>query len=177
MIKWFMVDALEKWSVQSLVDNYPEWWATRHIVAFGQRFIQRRASYRFDKRLILTKHPTILDRIRSGYTYARYMTLQGNQRLIEATADSLYIYCYFLQRQDALAFATAIHVPRYLVALWKRAWQEIIHLLFSQTDSGTSTYLLMAITLEVIYHDQIGDWINTEDVVLTPPTDEELSLI
>ena len=172
-----MVDAIEKWLAQCLVDNYPEWWATKHIVSFGQRIIQRRANYRFDKRLILTKHPTILDRIRSGYAYARFMTLQGNQRLIEATADSLYIYCYFLQRQDALAFATAIHFPRYLVALWKRAWQEIIHLVFHQTDSGTSTYLLIAITLEAIYHEQIGDWIQVDDVDLTPPTEGVVSEI
>lgn len=172
-----MVYAVEKWLLQSLVDNYPEWWTTKHVISFGRRIIQRRTSYRFDKRLILTKHPTILDRIRSGYAYARYMTLQGNQALVEATADALFVHCYFSEKNDALAFATAIHYPRYLKALWKQAWEEIISLVFHRTDSGTSTYLLMAITLEVFFHDQIGDWINTDDVVLTPPSDEELSQI
>ena len=177
MVKWYMVDALEKWLLQSLADNYPEWRATRYFVALGNRIIQRRTSYRFDKRLIQTKHPSIIDRIRAGFAYARYMTLQANQALIESTADALFVHCYFLNKNDALAFATAVHYPRYLKALLKQAWQEITSLVFHHTDSGTSTYLLMAITLEVFYHDQIGDWINTEDVVLTPPTEKELSQI
>jgi hypothetical protein len=177
MIKWYMLDALEKWLLQSLADNYPEWWATKYVVSFGRRIIQRRASYHFDKRLIMTKHPSIIDRIRSGYAYARYMTIKVNQALIEATADALFVHCFFLNKNDALAFATAVHYPRYLKALWKQAWQEITSLVFYRTDSGTSTYLLMAITLEVFFHDQIGDWVNTEDVVLTPPSDEELSQI
>ncbi len=172
-----MLDAVEKWSVQSLVDYYPQWWATKHIVSLGQRFIQQRVSYRFDKRLILTKHPTILDRIKAGYAYARYMTLQGNQYLIEATADALFINTYFLNKRDAIAFATSIHYPRYLVALWKQAWQEIISLLFHQTDSGTPTYLLMAVTLEVLYHVDGDEWIQTENIDLAPPTEEELSQI
>lgn len=172
-----MVDALERWSIKSLADNYPEWWATKYFVALGNKIIQRREDYRFDKRLIMTKHPSIIDRIRAGYAYARYMSLQGHQALVEATADALFVHCYFLEKNDSLAFVTAIHFPRYLKALWKQAWQEIISLVFHRTDSGTSTYLLMAITLEVFYHDQIGVWINTEDVVLTPPTAEELSQI
>jgi hypothetical protein len=170
-----MLDAVEKWSVQSLIDNYPEWWATEHVVSFGQRIIERRADYRFDKRLILTKHPTILDRIRSGYAYARYMSLHGNNYLVDATADALFVNCYFLNKNDALSFATAIHYPRYLVALCKQAWQEISSLVLHRKASGTSTYLLMAITLEVFFHDQIGGWINTEAVVLAPPSEEELS--
>jgi hypothetical protein len=177
MIKYYMLDALEKWSVQSLVDAYPEWRATRYYVALGNRIIQRRISYRFDKRLILTKHPTILDRIKAGFSYARYMTLQGNQALIDATADALFVHCYFLEKYDALAFATTVHYPRYLKALWKQAWEDITSLVFHRTDSGTSTYLLMAITLEVFFHDQIGDWIQTEDVDLAPATEEELSQI
>lgn len=172
-----MLDAVEQNCIQSLADNYPEWWATKYFVALGNSIIQRRTSYRFDKRLIMTKHPTILDRIRSGYAYARYMTLQGNQALAGATADALFVHCYFSDKGDALSFATAVHFPRYLKALWKQAWQEINSLVFYRTDNGTSTYLLMAITLEVFFHDQIGIWINTEDVVLTPPTDEEFSKI
>jgi len=172
-----MVDAVEQRLFQSLIDNYPQWWATKHIVSIGKTIIQRRADYRFDKRLILTKHPTVIHRILAGYTYARYMTLQVNQSLVEATADALFINCYFQDKGDALAFATAIHFPRYLIALWKQAWQEVTSLIFHRIASGASTYLLMAITLEVFYHDQVGDWINTEDVVLDQPSDEELSQI
>lgn len=169
-----MLDALEQWTVQSLVDHYPEWWATKYIVAIGKRIVQRRADYRFDKHLLLTKRPTILDRIRAGYAYARYMTLQGHIALIEVSADALFINCYFLKKEEATAFATAIHFPRYFIALVKRAWQEIFSLIFYQTDHGTSTYLLMAITLEVFFHDQIGDWIQKEEVVLS---DEEYSQV
>lgn len=172
-----MVDALERWSVQSLVDNYPEWWATKHLIAVGQRIIQRRGFYRFDKRLIMTKHPTFLDRIRAGFAYARYMTLQGNQALIEATADALFVHCYFLDKRDALAFTTAVHFPRYLKALWKQAWEEIISLVFHHTDSGTTTYLLMAVTLEVLHHIDGDEWIQTEDIDLAPSTEEELSQV
>ena len=172
-----MLDAAETFIVQQLVDNYPEWWATKHIVAIGKRIVQRRVDYRFDKRLILTKHPTIFDRIRAGYAYARYMTLQGHNALIETSANALFIHCFFLQKEEATAFASAIHFPRYFIALVKRAWQEVFSLIRHQTDHGTSTYLLMAITLEVFYHDQIGAWIQTEDVVLAPPTEEELSQI
>lgn len=173
-----MVDALEKWSVQSLIDNYPEWCAKKHLVAFGHRIIKRRESYRFDKRLIMTKHPSIIDRIRAGYAYARYMTIKVNQAVIEATADALFVHCFFLNKNDALAFATAVHYPRYIKAIWKRAWQEITSLVFHRTNSGTSTYLLMAITLEVFFHEYIGgDWVHIDDVVLTPPTEEEVSQI
>lgn len=169
-----MLDALEGWTVQSLVDHYPKWWATKYIVHIGKQIIQRRADYRFDKRLILTKHPTIFDRIRAGFAYARCMTLQGHNALVEVSADALYVNCYFLQKAEATAFASAIHFPRYFIALVKRAWQEIFSLIRHQIDHGTSTYLLMSITLEVFYHDQIGEWIQTEDVVLS---DEELSQI
>ena len=169
-----MLNALEQKLLQSLGDNYPDWWATKHVVNIGKRLVQHRADYRFDKRLILTKHPTIIDRIRAGYAYARYMTLQGNNYLVDATADALFINCYFLQKDDSIAFASAIHFPRYLSALVKRAWQELYSLIRHQTDSGTSTYVLMAITLEVFFHDQIGEWIQKEDVVLS---DEELSQV
>jgi len=169
-----MNDAFEQWTIQSLVDHYPEWWASKHIVNIGKRIVQHRADYRFDKRLILTKLPTIIDRIRAGYAYARYITLQGNTYLVEATADALFINCFFLKKDDATAFASAIHFPRYLIALVKRAWQEVYSLIRHQTDSGTSTYVLMAITLEVFYHEQLGEWIQTEDVVLS---DEELSQV
>lgn len=172
-----MLDALEGWTVQSLVDHYPEWWATKHIVAIGKRIVQHRADYRFDKQLILTKHPTIIDRIRAGYAYARHKVLQGHIALIEVSADALFINCYFLNKNDATAFASTIHFPRYFIALVKRAWQEAYSLIRHQTDSGTSTYVLMAITLEVLFHDQIGEWIQTEDVVLAPPNDEEYSQI
>lgn len=169
-----MLNALEQKLLQSLGDNYPDWWASKHIVNIGKRLVQHRADYRFDKRLILTKHPTIIDRIRAGYAYSRHMTLQGNNYLVDATADALFINCYFLQKDDATAFASAIHFPRYLIALGKRTWQEVYSLIRHQTDHGTSTYLLMAITLEVFFHDQIGDWIQTEDVILS---DEELSQV
>jgi len=169
-----MLNALEQKLLQSLADNYPDWWASKHIVNIGKQLVQHRADYRFDKRLILTKHPTIIDRIRAGYAYARYMTLQGNNYLVDATADALFINCYFLQKDDSIAFASAIHFPRYFFALVKRAWQEAYSLIRHQTDSGTSTYVLMAITLEVFYHEQLGEWIQKEDVVLS---DEELSQV
>ncbi|PKL23841.1 MAG: hypothetical protein CVV47_13615 [Spirochaetae bacterium HGW-Spirochaetae-3] len=169
-----MLNALEQKLLQSLAENYPDWWASKHIVNIGKRLVQHRADYRFDKRLILTKHPTIIDRIRAGYASARFMTLQGNTYLVEATTDALFINCYFLSKNDAIAFATAIHYPRYLVALLKRTWQEVFSLVFHQTDHGTSTYLLMAITLEVFFHEQLGEWIQTENVVLS---DEELSQV
>lgn len=170
-----MLDALEGWTVQSLVDHYPEWWATKYFVKIGRRIVQRRADYRFDKRLILTKHPTILDRIRAGCAYARYNTLQGHNSLIETSADALFVHCYFIHKPEAIAFASAIHFPRYFLALVKRAWQEVSSLVFHRKDHGTSTYLLMAITLEVFYHDQIGAWIQTEDVTLDSSSDDELS--
>lgn len=169
-----MLNVLEQKLLQSLGDNYPDWWASKHIVNIGKRLVQHRADYRFDKRLILTKHPTIIDRIRAGYAYARHITLQGNNYLVDATADALFINCYFLQKDDSIAFASAIHFPRYLIALVKSAWQEVFSLILHQTDSGTSTYVLMAITLEVFYHEQLGEWIQTEDVVLS---DEELSQV
>lgn len=177
MVKWYMLDAFERWTVQSLVDQYPEWWATKYLVNIGKRIVQRRADYRFDKQLILTKHPTILDRIRAGFAYARIMAIKENEMLSEATTHALFINCFFVQKDEATAFASAIHFPRYLVALIKRAWQEVFSLILHQTDSGTSTYVLMAITLEVLFHDQIGEWIHTEDVVLAPPNDEEYSQI
>jgi hypothetical protein len=169
-----MLNALEQKLLQSLAENYPDWWASKHIVNIGKRLVQHRADYRFDKRLILTKHPTIIDRIRAGYAYARYMTLQGNNYLVDATADALYINCYFLQKDDSIAFASAIHFPRYFFELVKRGWKEAYSLIRHQTDSGTSTYVLMAITLEVFYHEQLGEWIQKEDVVLS---DEELSQV
>jgi hypothetical protein len=170
-----MLNAIESWLMQSHVNAYPgEWWASKHIVTIGKRIVQYRADYRFDKHLLLTKHPTIIDRIRAGFAYARYMTLQGHNALIEVSADALFINCYFLQKKDATAFASAIHFPRYLVALIKRSWQEAYSLIRHQTSSGTSTYLLMAITLEVFFHAEIGEWIQTEDIDLAPPTEEEL---
>ncbi len=172
-----MLDALEGWTVQSLVDHYPEWWATKHIVAIGKRIVQRRADYRFDKRLILTQHPTIIDRIRAGCAYARYITLQGHNALIETSSNALFIHCYFLKKEEATAFTSVLHYPRYLLALVKRAWQEVFSLVIHRKDHGTSTYLLMAITLEVFFHDQIGDWIQKNDIDLAPPTEEELSQI
>lgn len=167
-----MLDAAETFIVQQLVDHYPDWWATKHIVAIGKRIVQLRADYRFDKRLILTKHPTIIHRIRAGYTYARYQTLQGHNTLIETSADALFVHCYFIHKKEATAFSSAIHFPRYFFALIKRTWQEVSSLVFNRTDHGTSTYLLMAIVLEVAFHNEIGDWINTEDLIIA---DDELS--
>jgi len=169
-----MLNAFEQKLLQSLADNYPDWWASKHIVNIGKRLVQHRADYRFDKRLILTKHPTIIDRIRAGYAYARYMTLQGNTYLVDATADALFINCYFLQKDEAIAFATAIHFPRYFFELVKRGWKEAYSLIRYQIDHGTSTYLLMAIVLEVAFHNEIGEWINTTDVIIA---DEELSQV
>jgi hypothetical protein len=162
-----MLNALEQKLLQSLADNYPDWWATKYLVSFGKIIRRRNETYRFDVRLITTKHPSILDRIRAGYAYARYMTQQGNNYLVEATADTLFINCYLLDKSEATEFSTGIHFPRYLVALLKRTWHEVVSLILHQTDGGTSAYLLMAITLEVFFHSQIGEWIQTESVVLT----------
>ncbi len=167
MIEWYMLNCIEKWTTKSLADNYPEWRATRHIVSFGTSIRRRNDTYRIDVRLLTTKHPTLADRIRTGNAYARYMTLQVNQSLVEATADAFFIDCYFLDKDEALAFASAIHSPRYIVALIKRTWQECIRLIFHPTERGVSTYLLMAMALDAFYHDQIGGWIFTEDIVFT----------
>ncbi len=162
-----MVNCIEKWTTKSLADNYPEWRAIRHIVSFGISIRSHNNTYRFDVRLLTTKHPSIVERIRTGSAFARYMTLQVNQSLVEATAEIFYVNCYFSDKEDALSFASAIHFPRYIVALTKKTWGECIRLLFHPTERGASTYHLMAIALDVFYHDQIEGWIFTEDVAFT----------
>jgi len=162
-----MVNCIEKWTTKSLADNYPEWRAIRHIVSFGISIRSHNNTYRFDVRLLTTKHPSIVERIRTGSAFARYMTLQVHENLVKATAEIFFVNCYFSEKDQALAFATAIHFPRYIVALTKKTWGECIRLIFHPTERGVSTYLLMAMALDAFYHDQIGGWIFTEDVIFS----------
>lgn len=167
-----MVNAWEKQVYQSLYDHYPEWWATKHFVSFGQSITIRQQRFHFDKQLLLTKHPNFIDLLRAGYAYARYKSQFEYKMFILASADHLFTNCYFLHHEEAESFSTAVHLPRYLVSLAKRTFEEC-YILFAKRND----FNVMQITLEVVYHVEGEEFIQTEDIDLPQPNDGVVSEI
>lgn len=158
-----MVKSYERWITNSVLLLYPEREWIPRAVAFGRSIRKRMARYRIDPSLINTRHLSLIQLVRATYAYARYETYRWFDKEVEETAKEFFIHCYFLRLQDAEDYFRLVYFPRYFIQSISMTLKDTFRYLGGVIRREREPYLTLSLANEVVYHEQIGDWIPYEE--------------
>lgn len=154
-----MVKSYERWMTNSVGHLYPERGWIPRAVAIGRTIRLRMARYRFDPSLISTRHLSLIQLVRATYAYARYETYRWLDKEVEETAEEFFVHCYFLKLQDAEDYFLLVYLPRYFLQALKMTMKDTFRYLGALVRREREPYLTLSLANEVIYHEQVGEWI------------------
>lgn len=143
---------------------YPEREWIPRAVAIGRIIRERMARYRFDLSLINTRHLSLIQLFRATYAYARYETYRWLDKEVEEIAKEFFVHCYFLKLQDAKDYFLLVYSPRYFIQAIRMTMKDTFRYLGGVIRREREPYLTLSLANEVIYHEQIGNWIPHEEV-------------
>lgn len=158
MVRLLMPNAFERWMHSNLYRYYPERGVIPYAVAIGRIMREKMAAYRFDASLLDVTKPTPLQLLRSSYAYARYESYHRLEIEADSWALTYFEHCYFVRREDAKDYFYASLIPRYFLYALKETMSGCWDYIAKVCARAKSPYLVLRLSAEVVYHDQIGEW-------------------